>query len=140
MELKTNRGLVKYFFFNLFTFGIYGMYIIHAASVETNETCRDDGKRTRGFFLYLLLTILTIGIYHWVWYYSVIERWGKYIRKHNQTPRVSGGTFLLWQIIGAFLAGIGVFIAQYLFLHCWNDVNEIYNQESAPKKIESEAK
>jgi len=51
MEFKTNRGLLKYLVFSLLTLGIYGLYIIHAAAKETDETCKEDGKNTKGLLL-----------------------------------------------------------------------------------------
>jgi hypothetical protein len=135
MELKTNRGLLKYLVFSFLTLGIYGLYIIHAAAQETDETCKEDGKNTKGLLLFILFSILTLGIYGLIWNYNIIERWGKFIRARGQTPRVTGGTYLLWLIVGAMI-GIGPIVAQYLFLHTWNDVNEIHNKELAPKQVE----
>lgn len=136
MELKTNRGLFKFIVFSILTLGIYGLYIIHAAAKETDETCKEDGKNTKGLLLYILFSILTLGIYGLVWSYNIIERWGSFIRKRGQTPRVSGGTYLLWLIVGAAI-GIGPLVAQYLYLHAWNDVNELHNKELSPKQVEA---
>lgn len=136
MELKTNRGLLKYLIFGFLTLGIYGMYIIHAAAKETDETCKEDGKNTKGLLLYILFSILTLGIYGLVWSYNIIERWGKFIRVRGQSPRVSGGTYILWLIVGSMI-GIGPLVAQYLFLHTWNDVNELHNKGLAPKQVEA---
>lgn len=129
MELKTNRGLLKYLIFNFLTLGIYGMYIIHAAAKETDEACKEDGKNTKGLLLYILFSIITLGIYAFIWSYNIVERWAAFIRKRNQTPRLNGGgMYLLWLIVGSMI-GIGPLVAQYLFLHTWNDVNEIHNKE-----------
>lgn len=67
MELKTNRGLLKYLIFGALTLGIYGMYVIHAAAKESDEVCKEDGKNTKGLLLYILFSILTLGIYGLIW-------------------------------------------------------------------------
>jgi hypothetical protein len=135
MEFKTNRGLLKYLIFSFLTLGIYGLYIIHAAAKETDETCKEDGKNTKGLLLYIVFSILTLGIYGLVWSYNIVERWAKFLRNRNQTPRLNGGgMYLIWLILGSFI-GIGPLIAQYLFLHTWNDVNEIHNKELAAPQI-----
>lgn len=138
MEFKTNRGLLKYLIFSFLTLGIYGLYIIHAAAKETDETdetCKEDGKNTKGLLLYIVFSILTLGIYGLVWSYNIVERWAKFLRNRNQTPRLNGGgMYLIWLILGSFI-GIGPLIAQYLFLHTWNDVNEIHNKELAASQI-----
>lgn len=132
MKLKTNRGLLKYIVFSILTLGIYDLVLIHRAAEETNITCAEDGKKSTGLILFILFSILTIGIYSFIWYYNMIERWGKYMRKHNQTPSLSGSTYLLWLIVGAFLVGIGILIATHMYLKAWNETNEVYNQLKAP--------
>jgi len=132
MKLKTNRGLLKYIVFSILTLGIYDLVIIYKAAEETNITCAEDGGKTRGLLLFILFSILTLGIYGWIWYYNIIERWGKFVRKHGQVPSLSGSTYLLWLIVGAFLAGIGILVATHMYLKAWNETNEVYNQLSAP--------
>ena len=130
MELKTNRGLFKYLVFSFLTLGIYPLYLIHAAAVETNKTCKEDGKKTAGLLLYFLFTLLTLGIYGLVWNFKLVERWAKFMRNRNKSPRLDGGKYLLWLILGAMI-GIGPIVAQYLYLHAWNDVNEVYSKEAS---------
>ena len=136
MEFKTNRGLLKYLIFSFLTIGIYGLYIIHAAAKETDEACKEDGKNTKGLLLYILFSIITLGIYALIWSYNIVERWAKFIRNRNQTPRLNGGgMYIIWLILGSFI-GIGPLVAQYLFLHTWNDVNEIHNKELTHPQVE----
>jgi hypothetical protein len=135
MKLKTNRGLLKYIVFSILTLGIYDLVLIYRAAEETNITCVEDGKKTRGLLLFILFSILTLGIYGWIWCYNIIERWGAYMRKHNRIPSLSGSTYLLWLIVGAFLAGIGILIATYMYLRAWNETNDTYNQLMAPAQI-----
>jgi hypothetical protein len=135
MKLKTNRGLFKSIIFSILTLGIYDIALIYLAAKETNITCAGDGKKTSGLFLFILFSILTLGIYSWVWYYNIIERWGNYVRKQNQAPSLSGSTYLLWLIVGAFLAGIGILVATHLYLKAWNETNEVYNRLAFPVQV-----
>ena len=92
-------------------------------------------KTNRGLLKHLIFSFLTLGIYGLVWSYNIVERWAKFLRNRNQTPRLNGGgMYLIWLILGSFI-GIGPLIAQYLFLHTWNDVNEIHNKELAAPQI-----
>ena len=46
VQLKTNRGLVKYILLSLITFGIYGLVVMSAVSTDINTIAtRYDGKR-----------------------------------------------------------------------------------------------
>jgi hypothetical protein len=129
--LKTKRGIFKFMVFTILTSGIYYLYLIHAAHNETNKTCHGDGKKTRGLIGWFFLGILLPGIYWlFIWPCGVVNRWAEFIRRRGLKPRVTGGSFLAWLIFGSLLAGIGLIVAFYKFLHIWNDVNRIYNEES----------
>ena len=125
---KTRRGIIKTFFLSLITIGIYPLYLIHAASYETNETCKEDGKKTRGLILFIVFSLLTLMIYPIVWSYKIVNRWAAYIRRTKRHPRLTGGTFIMWSLLGA-LIGIGPFIAMYKYYKLWNEVNKSYNQK-----------
>ena len=128
VELKTSRGLLSYFLLSAITFGIYPLYYMHRVSVELNETCSEDGKTTRGLIATLLLTLITFGIYPIIWWYSAAERMNNYgIRNNVSKVTISGGSYLLWNIFGSLLFGIGPFVALYKFIHSHNAVNMHYN-------------
>lgn len=128
--LKTRRGLFKYIIFTILTGGIYHLYLVHAAHKETNKTCRGDGHKTRGLVAWFFLGLLLPGFYWtFIWPYGVINRWAGFMRRRGLKPRVTGGSYLAWLIFGSLLAGIGALVAQYKFLHIWNDVNKIHNEE-----------
>jgi hypothetical protein len=127
--LKTNRGLIKWLFFSIITFGIYAFVLIAKKAEETNITCKGDGKETKGFWIYLLLSIVTFGIYPIVWGFQVVERHATYLRAHNEKEILSGLGWLLWSYVGGLLFGIGAFVAMYLDIKQWNKVNEIHNRK-----------
>lgn len=127
--LKTNRGLIKWLFFSIITFGIYAFVLIAKKAEETNITCKGDGKETKGFWIYLLLSIVTFGIYPIVWGFQVVERHANYLHAHNEKEILSGLGWLLWSYVGGLLFGIGAFVAMYLDIKQWNKVNEIHNRK-----------
>lgn len=50
IPLRTNRGLGKFFFLSLLTFGIYGIVVMSHISKEINEIAtKHDGKKTMHF-------------------------------------------------------------------------------------------
>ncbi len=127
VELKTSKGLLSYILLSAITCGIYPIYYMHRVSVELNETCKEDGKITRGIIATFFLTIITFGIYPIIWWFSAAERMNNYAVRHNVLKvTISGGSFLLWNILGSLLFGIGPLVALFKFIHSHNAVNLHY--------------
>ena len=127
--LKTNRGFWKAFFFSLITFGIYDLYLIHKMAQEANLV-DEKGRKVGGLIFFIIFSTLTAGIYTLYWNYKVCEKFADNVRSAGQTPRLTGGGWLLWTIVGAAIA-IGPLVAFVKQLHLWNDSNAIYNSRHA---------
>jgi hypothetical protein len=74
-----------------------------------------------------LLTMLTFGIYIWIWYYNLAERLYKNADEYNLRIKEDGGIILLWMLIGGLFFGIGYFIAVNILINNLNDMAEEYN-------------
>ena len=127
-RVKTDRSLLVYILLTLVTLGIYGWITIYELAQDVNEMCTDDGKTTQGLLMYILLTIVTCGIYGIIWWYSVSERvYQAAQRRGVRNVDCSGGTFLLWFILGCFLCTPLTFIAYYKLFDGCNKVGAHYN-------------
>ena len=123
--LKTTRGFWKWFFLSLVTLGIYDFYFIHKMAKEAN-LADPNGKKVGGLVFYIFITLITFGIYSFYWNYKVCEKFGANVRSAGQTPRITGGAWLLWEIFGALII-VGPIVALVKQIHLWNDSNKIYN-------------
>jgi hypothetical protein len=79
---------------SLFTFGIYGLVMAFAMAKETNISCAEDGKHTRGFWEVIGLSIITLGIYAIVWYVQWLNRESSFLKKHGVNKTFSGSSYL----------------------------------------------
>ena len=148
--LPTNRKVWKIWLLSFLTLGIYGVVVMFAMAKETNISCAEDGKHTRGFWGVIFLSIITLGIYGFVWYYKWANReYGYLTRNRTQGGILSGGdlaflmliTFILTFVlliasirnlsllvmilyVGQIIWGIYV-MSRYVKQH--NTVNKIYN-------------
>lgn len=128
-KLTADRGFWLTLLLSIVTFGIYGMYLIHAYAKETNIACREDGKHTQGLLIYLLLTIITFGIYAIVWMAKLINRRGNYLVKNNKPQGLQVSTYLLTVFLFGWLTcGIMYFVIFYKDLYQQNAVNSTYNE------------
>lgn len=81
--LPTNRKVWKIILLGILTFGIYNIVITFAAAKETNITCAEDGKTTRGFWGAVGLSIVTLGLYAYIWWWKWIDREYNFLEKNS---------------------------------------------------------
>ena len=109
-RLKEDRSLVTYILLSLVTCGIYGYYFIS------------------GLVAFILLSFITCGIYAYYWYYKLGNRLAANAVRYNLNFQENGTTVLMWCIFGAFLCGIGQFIAMHILIKNSNMICAAYNR------------
>lgn len=141
--LPFERKVWKIYLLSLITLGIYGIVVQWAMAKETNISCVEDGKHTRGFWGTLGLSIITFGIYGIIWAYKWLNREANYLERHGKSKVLTGGTYLLIQIINIVLSYVMAFsgsdfgtlisivigiIVLTLLVKQHNAVNALYNE------------
>ncbi len=127
-HLSTNRGLVKFFFLNLVTLGIYGIVFFTNISTSLNTAAsRYDGRKTMNYCLvYFIFSWLTLGIVPLVWFSKMSGRVGNELRRRGIYYSFGAGTFWLWCILGALIT-VGPFIYIHKLSKAMNKICEDYN-------------
>ena len=128
-KLTTNRGFWLALLLMIVTAGIYQWYLIYAFARETNLACREDGKKTTGLLLFIIFTILTLGIYAIIWQAMLINRRSFFLIKHGKPEVLSLSTYL-WTIflLGWLTLGIMHLVVFCKILYQQNAVNQLYNE------------
>ena len=124
----SKRGLASLILLSIVTLGIYGFYWIWKLAKDVNLICAGDGKTTAGLLKYLLLGLITFGIYNLIWIYMLGDRLQDNGPKYNLTIKESGGTILLWYILGSFII-VGPFIALHIIIKNTNALADEYNKK-----------
>ncbi|MDR1447227.1 MAG: DUF4234 domain-containing protein [Treponema sp.] len=122
------RGLLGLILLSIITFGIYCLYWTYKLAKDVNSICEGDGQKTGGMLKYLLLGIITFGIYDLVWLYMLGDRLQDNAQRYGLTFKESGGTVLLWYILGSFIIA-GPFIALHIIIKNTNRLAEEYNKK-----------
>jgi hypothetical protein len=131
-KLTTNRGFWLAWLLSIVTFGIYGMYLIYAFAKETNIACKSDGKNTTGLFLYIVFSILTLGIYSVVWDCMWINRCNAFLARNGKPEGLQMSTYLLTMfLLGPLTLGIMYIVVYCKKLYLQNAVNAAYNELNA---------
>ena len=126
------RGLVGLILLSIITFGIYGLYWIYKLAKDVNAICEGDGKKTGGLLKYILLGFITFGIYDMVWVYMLGDRLQDNAPRYNLSFKESGGTILLWLLLGSFII-VGPFIGLHIIIKNTNALADEYNKKSVPQ-------
>ena len=127
-KLKTNRGLLKYIFLSLITFGIYGIVVMEDVSMDINIIAgRYDGKRTMSCCLMMFLFApLTLGIASLVWVHRMCERISCELSRRGIAYKFGAGTFWGWGFFGSLIL-VGPFIYTHKLLKAMNLLATHYN-------------
>ncbi|ADE19611.1 DUF4234 domain-containing protein [Mycoplasma crocodyli] len=123
--LKTNNSAIRIFLFSLVTFGIYGLFFLHRVAKETNQICQGDRRKTGGLLAFIILGIITFGIYVLVWKFKILSRRRLFLEKNGRKGVASQTVYLLWALLFFPVAPI-----YFYFKGTWqhNAICEVYNQ------------
>lgn len=128
-KLTTNRGFWMTLLLSIVTLNLYFFYLIYAFAKETNIACSQDGKKTQGLLIYILLSIITFGIYAIIWQCLLIERRGTYLIKNGKPEGLQLSTYLLTLfLLGWLTLGVMHLVVFCKFLYQQNAVNATYNE------------
>ncbi len=108
---RDNWSTITIVLLNVVTCGIYGMWFTSKLASEANDICQ-DGQKSAGAAAYILLGLLTFGIYCYYWQYKIQDRMKANAPHYGVTIEQGGGAVLGWslgvlalQLLIVFLTG-----------------------------------
>lgn len=121
LQLKTNRGLLKFILLSMITFGIYGLVVMSHISEDINTIAsKYDGKKTMHYCLVVFLfSWLTFGIVPIIWMHKISARIGNELNRRGVGYNFGAGTFWGWGVLGSLIV-VGPFIFYHKFLKSMN--------------------
>jgi hypothetical protein len=94
---------------------VLGLIWLNTLTKKINAVCEGDGKKTAGAVKFLLLGLITFGIYNLLWLYMLGERLQDNAPRYNLSFKESGAVVLLWFVPGIFIM-VGPFISLYIII------------------------
>lgn len=130
VQLKTARGLLKFFLLNLITLGIYSIVYYSSISSDINIIAsRYDGKKTMHYcLLFFIVGVVTLGIGTFVWFHKISNRIGNELHRRGINYSFNAGTFWLWNILGSLII-VGPFIYIHKLSSAMNMLAYDFNQK-----------
>jgi uncharacterized BrkB/YihY/UPF0761 family membrane protein len=109
---------------------VLGLLWLNTLTKRINAICEGDGKKTAGAVKFLLLGIITFGIYNLLWLYMLGERLQDNAQRYNLSFKESGAIILLWFVPGMFIM-VGPFISLYIIIKNTNALAVEYGKRTA---------
>jgi hypothetical protein len=129
--IKDDRRFWKLLLFTIPTLGIYNIYFWYRFTQDLNDMNPEE-KRIKNYILVWFLSLITLGIYRWVWLFYIEDRLQINGRKLGVKVHPGPGTTLGLWTFGKFIL-IGPFLADIFIIHNMNKLAKVYN-ESILKK------
>lgn len=128
LQLKTNRGLLKFILLSLITFGIYALVFYSKVSTDINLIAsRYDGKKTMHYcLLTFIVAPITLGIGAIVWAHRISNRIGNELSRRGIAYNFGASDFWLWNVLGSFIV-VGPFIYLHKLCKSMNLLSSDYN-------------
>lgn len=141
---EENRKYWKMVVFGILTFGIYDILYMwdlvkdlnlvcsrQEAENDQNEEVLSDHKKVKdspNYLIVLLLSVCTLSVYGFYWWYKQGERLKTASEKYGLETKEGGRTYLLWKTVGLLII-IGPAYGTYLFIRNLNKAAKAYNYQ-----------
>lgn len=136
--IKENRRLWKLVLFTIPTFGIYNIVFWFQFTKDLNQMNNEE-KPIKNYILVLFLSIITLGIYRWVWFFYLTDRIQTTGQDMGMKINPGAGTTLAIKLFGTFIL-IGPLIANFIVIRNMNKIAKEYNQNFKKNTTVSEVK
>lgn len=123
--IKENRRLWKLILYTIPTFGIYSIVFWFQFTKDLNDMNNEE-KPLKNYILVLFLSIITFGIYRWIWFFYLADRIQTTGQDMGMKIGPGAGTTLSIRLFGTFIL-IGPLISNYLVIKNMNKVAKEYN-------------
>lgn len=131
-EVKQDRSLLLYVLLSFVTFSVYHFYFMDLWAKDVNILCEKDGKHTVGVEKMMLFSVLTFGVYKYVWLAEIVDRICDNAAEYDVEVRQDSETFFVWMILVPVL---GYLVAMYRAIQDTNRLAEAY-ERSRQKRTE----
>lgn len=129
--ITENRKLWKLILFTIPTFGIYNIYFWFRFTQDLNEMNQEE-KKIKNYILVWFLSIITLGIYRWVWLFYIEDRLQTTGKAMDMKVTPGPGTVLFLWTFGKFIL-VGPLLADFFIIRNMNRLAKEYNNSFSKK-------
>lgn len=128
--LNDRRSTLMVLLLNIVTCGVYWYIALHEIAEDTNITCGGDREETPGMAVFIVLSLLTGGLYTAWWYYKIGNRLQRNAPRYGLSFKENGTTLLVWNYAGCLLCCAGPIVAMSIIVKNANALAAAYNAQA----------
>lgn len=129
--INENRKLWKLILLTIPTLGIYNIYFWFRFTQDLNDMNREE-KKIKNYILVWFLSIITLGIYRWVWLFYLEDRLQTTGETMGVKVKPGPGTVLFLWTFGKFIL-VGPLLADFYIIRNMNQLAKEYNAAFSKK-------
>lgn len=134
-RLKNDYSLISYLLLGVITFGIYPIWILHNLVRDVNDICREDGRRSPGVLQLILLSLVTLGLYSFFWYYRIGDMLERAARRNRELRcDITGGYILICFVLNAVMCYLAGWVGLHKIFEATNILATDYNSKLFTKQ------
>lgn len=123
--LKQKRSFLQYILLSVVTCSLYHYWFMDSLVKDVNAICKKDGQDTVGVGRMIGFSILTFGVYQYLWLAEIVDRVYDSADEYDVEIRQDSESFFIWMILVPF---IGYFIAMHRFVSDVNQLAAVYEK------------
>lgn len=123
--LKQKRSFLQYILLSVVTCSLYHYWFMDSLVKDVNAICKKDGQDTVGVGRMIGFSILTFGVYQYLWLAEIVDRVYDSADEYDVEIRQDGESFFIWMILIPFF---GYFIAMHRLVSDINQLAAIYEK------------
>ena len=129
ITLRDDRSVIRYFIYGSLTCGIYAVYALYCLIRDINILCKESGRRVPGLVTYVLLSLVTLGIYSILWWFRTAIILEEEARRRQVRISMTPGIVLLAFVMNYTCAGIAGLVGMHYVFDAVNELARAYNIE-----------
>lgn len=125
--MKDDRSIFTFILLGIITLGIYEIWYLHCLVKDVNELCEENGQKSSGVLVYLVLSLITCGLYGIFWWYRIADMLAIAGRKRGLDLSITGNYVLICFILNYFVCGIASYVGIHQVFEATNELASDYN-------------
>ncbi len=129
MNSMKEKSLAAYYVFSILTLGIYALVFWGKFAKDVDRLCEGDGQKTMKFKYVMLLSIVTVGIFWFVWRYKLANRLKDNAERYDLKFKEGGVLVVIFSILGIVIGDFMLIKNLNKMVKAYNDYNGLETPE-----------
>jgi len=123
------KSIAAYYALSILTLGIYPLIFWGKYTKDVERLCEGDGQKTMKFKYVMLLSIVTVGVFWFVWRYKLANRLKDNAERYDLKFKEGGVLVVIFTILGIVIGDFILIKNLNKMVKAYNDYNGLETPE-----------